>query len=131
MTSALEASGPKKYFFAFSILLDGLAHISAIFLLKMKKKSKIGSPYCTWHAFSVELFCSDNCISILFCSKHKRSKSKSNAEKAAADSLPQRTFRYSSSIETPNIGGGGGGGVFHHSSAESGVRPLFRYTRLT
>jgi hypothetical protein len=45
MTSALEASGPKKYFFAFSILLDGLAHISAIFLLKMQKKSKIGSPY--------------------------------------------------------------------------------------
>jgi hypothetical protein len=35
----------KKYFFAFSILLDGLAHISAIFLLKMQKKSKIGSPY--------------------------------------------------------------------------------------
>jgi hypothetical protein len=27
MTSALEASGPKKYFFAFSILLDGLAHM--------------------------------------------------------------------------------------------------------
>jgi hypothetical protein len=47
MTSALEASGPKKYFFAFSILLDGLAHISAIFLLKMQKKSKIGSPYYT------------------------------------------------------------------------------------
>jgi hypothetical protein len=45
MTSALEASGPKKYCFAFSILLDGLAHISAIFLLKMQKKSKIGSPY--------------------------------------------------------------------------------------
>jgi hypothetical protein len=44
MTSALEASGPKKYFFAFTILLDGLAHISAIFLLKMQKKSKIGSP---------------------------------------------------------------------------------------
>jgi hypothetical protein len=44
MTSALEASGPKKYFFAFSILLDGLAHISAIFLLKMQKNSKIGSP---------------------------------------------------------------------------------------
>jgi hypothetical protein len=45
MTSALEASGPKKYFFfAFSILLDGLAHISAIFRLKMQKKSKIGSP---------------------------------------------------------------------------------------
>jgi hypothetical protein len=38
MTSALEASGPKKYVFAFSILLDGLAHISAIFLLKMQKK---------------------------------------------------------------------------------------------
>jgi hypothetical protein len=37
----------KKYFLAFSILLDGLAHISAIFLLKMQKKSKIGSPYCT------------------------------------------------------------------------------------
>jgi hypothetical protein len=49
MTSALEASGPKKYFFVFSILLDGLAHISAIFLLKMQKKSKIGSPYCTVH----------------------------------------------------------------------------------
>jgi hypothetical protein len=47
MTSALEASGPIKYFLAFSILLDGLAHISAIFLLKMQKKSKIGSPYCT------------------------------------------------------------------------------------
>jgi hypothetical protein len=45
MTFALEASGPKKYFFAFSILLDGLAHISAIFLLKMQKKSKIGSRY--------------------------------------------------------------------------------------
>jgi hypothetical protein len=45
-TSALEASGPKNYFFAFSILLDGLARISAIFLLKMQKKSKIGSPYC-------------------------------------------------------------------------------------
>jgi hypothetical protein len=44
MTSALEASGPKKYFFAFSILLDGLAHISAIFLLKRQKKYKIGSP---------------------------------------------------------------------------------------
>jgi hypothetical protein len=43
MTSALEASGPKKYFFAFSTLLDGLAYISAIFLLKMQKKSKIGS----------------------------------------------------------------------------------------
>jgi hypothetical protein len=27
-------------FFAFSILLDGLAHISAIFLLKMEKKVK-------------------------------------------------------------------------------------------
>jgi hypothetical protein len=38
MTSTLEASGPKHYFFAFSILLDGLAHISAIFLLKMQKK---------------------------------------------------------------------------------------------
>jgi hypothetical protein len=48
MTSALEASGPKKYFFAFSTLLDGLAYISAIFLLKMQKKSKIGSPYYTW-----------------------------------------------------------------------------------
>jgi hypothetical protein len=35
----------QKFFFAFSILLDGLAHISAIFLLKMQKKSKIGSPY--------------------------------------------------------------------------------------
>jgi hypothetical protein len=46
MTSALEASGPKKYFFAFSILFDGLAHISAIFPLKMQKNSKIGSPYC-------------------------------------------------------------------------------------
>jgi hypothetical protein len=45
MTSDLEASGQKKYFFEFSILLDGLAHISAIFLLKMQKKSKIGSPY--------------------------------------------------------------------------------------
>jgi hypothetical protein len=43
MTSALEASVPKTYFFAFSILLDALAHISAIFLLKMQKKSKIGS----------------------------------------------------------------------------------------
>jgi hypothetical protein len=38
MTSALEASGPNKYFFAFSILLDGPAHISSIFLLKMQKK---------------------------------------------------------------------------------------------
>jgi hypothetical protein len=46
MPSAVEASGPKKYFFAFSILLDGLAHISAIFLLKILKISKIGSPYC-------------------------------------------------------------------------------------
>jgi hypothetical protein len=45
MTSALEASGPTKYFFAFSILLDGLAHISAIFLLKRQKKYKIGSSY--------------------------------------------------------------------------------------
>jgi hypothetical protein len=44
MTSALEASGPENFFLAFSILLDGLAHISAIFLLKMQKKSKIGSP---------------------------------------------------------------------------------------
>jgi hypothetical protein len=48
MTSALEASGPKKYFFAFSVILDELAHISAIFLLKMQKKSKIGSPYCAY-----------------------------------------------------------------------------------
>jgi hypothetical protein len=47
MTSALGASGPKKYFVAFSIPLDGLAHISAIFRLKMQKKSKIGSPYYT------------------------------------------------------------------------------------
>jgi hypothetical protein len=54
MTSALEASGPKKYFFAFSILLDGLAHISAIFLLKMQKKSKIGSPYWTGPTVQVE-----------------------------------------------------------------------------
>jgi hypothetical protein len=45
MTSALEVSGPKKYFFAFSILLDDLAHISAMFILKMQKKSKIGSLY--------------------------------------------------------------------------------------
>jgi hypothetical protein len=44
MTSALEASGPKKYFFAFSILLDGLAHISAIFLLKMQKSLKSAHP---------------------------------------------------------------------------------------
>jgi hypothetical protein len=45
MTIALEASGPKKFFFDFSILLDGPAHISAIFLLKMQKKSQIGSPF--------------------------------------------------------------------------------------
>jgi hypothetical protein len=44
MTSALEASGPKKYFSAFSILLDGLAHISAIFLLKMQKSLKSAHP---------------------------------------------------------------------------------------
>jgi hypothetical protein len=45
MTSALEASGPKKYFFAFSIHLDGLAHISAIFRLKMQKSLKSAHPY--------------------------------------------------------------------------------------
>jgi hypothetical protein len=44
MTSALEASGPKKFLFAFSILLDGLAHISAIFLLKMQKSLKSAHP---------------------------------------------------------------------------------------
>jgi hypothetical protein len=44
MTSALEASGPKKYFFAYSILLDGLAHISAIFPLKMQKSLKSAHP---------------------------------------------------------------------------------------
>jgi hypothetical protein len=56
MTSALEASGPKKYFFAFCILLDGLAHISAIFLLKMQKKSKIGSPYPGACQISLQIF---------------------------------------------------------------------------
>jgi hypothetical protein len=53
MTSALEASGPKKYFFAFSILLDGLAHISAIFLLKMQKKSKIGSQINLYYTMKI------------------------------------------------------------------------------
>jgi hypothetical protein len=44
MTIALEASGPKKIFFDFSILLDGPAHISAIFLLKMQKSRKSAHP---------------------------------------------------------------------------------------
>jgi hypothetical protein len=37
MTSALEASGPKKLLFAFSILLDGLAHICYIPFENAKK----------------------------------------------------------------------------------------------
>jgi hypothetical protein len=68
MTSALEASGPKKYFFAFSILLDGIAHISAIFLLKIQKKSKIGSPY--WLITRLGRKNSQNYI-IFYCNKGK------------------------------------------------------------
>jgi hypothetical protein len=48
MTSALEVSGPKKYFFAFSILLDDLAHISAMFILKMKKSLKSAHSTGQW-----------------------------------------------------------------------------------
>jgi hypothetical protein len=58
MTSALEASGPTIYFLGFSILLDGLAHISAIFLLKMQKKSEIGSPYCTYTVYTYTVYSS-------------------------------------------------------------------------
>jgi hypothetical protein len=32
MTSELEASGPKRYFFAFSTLLDGLAPILTVYV---------------------------------------------------------------------------------------------------
>jgi hypothetical protein len=44
MTFALEVSAPKKYFVAFSKLLDGIAPIYTIFFLQMQKSRKSAHP---------------------------------------------------------------------------------------
>jgi hypothetical protein len=53
MASVLDARGPKNFFFAFSTLLDDLAPILAIFLLKMQKSQKSAQPTVVFTVYTV------------------------------------------------------------------------------
>jgi hypothetical protein len=55
MTSALEASGPKKSVFPFPTLLDVLAPILTIFPLKMQKSRKSAHPTSRVHSIDYNI----------------------------------------------------------------------------
>jgi hypothetical protein len=69
MTSALEASGQNKYFLVFSTLLDALAPILTIFLLKMQKSQKSAHPTVQyiWRKYKSSIT-----TSCLYCTVHYR-----------------------------------------------------------